>query len=110
MFWRTLDEPVLAHYEGDDVDTYTTLIAVLCAALGFLGGFLAATFAVYRKINENENRIVAHDQNIKTLFRDKDGLDKRLETCLRLHEQTIASTTKIIDQNNLLIQKIACAQ
>ena len=82
------------------------IITVLCTFIGFLGGVLLSVFAILKKINKNENSLVAQSRDIKTLFRDTEAVGKQWETCIKLHQQTIAQITEVINQNNLLIQKV----
>jgi len=75
------------------------IITALVGFLGLTGGIALANFWILRKLNEVSVTVATQGRDIKSAY-------VRIETCEREHAETLHAITQIINQNNLLIQKI----
>jgi len=79
--------------------SHELLINILIGLIGFLIGCVAIYPLLMKKIGSIGEETSAQSQDIKTLFRDTKEISSKYEHAIEL-------ITKIVDQNNLLIQKI----
>ncbi len=89
------------------MDTSTIIINVLIGLLGlFAGGALAFYTPVVRRLNELSDTTTTHTAEIKNLIRQDSMFSRQLDACGKCQVEQTALIRKMVDQNNLLIQKI----
>lgn len=82
------------------------LIRILFAVIGLLGGVGVAHIAILRRLNETIVEQAKQGRDIKSAFGGLEQHDKRLDRLTSIQTLTMEHMTKVVDQNNLLIQKI----
>lgn len=80
-------------------ESYQTIINVLLTLLGLAAGIGVAHFGILRQLNKVKTTVAVHDVQLNSVQTD---MDRALES----QHQAITLITKVIEQNNLLINQI----
>ena len=93
------------------------LVKILIGLFGFLVGLTGAMLYLHRQVTENKEQTAVQKEKIGSAHTrlDEHGVrfqametetEKRFETMAQTHNETMKFLTKIVDQNNFLIQKL----
>ncbi len=84
----------------------TILLCLLTFFLGWGSCYLTAAKRIEARSSQIAETNAAHGRDIKTLFKERDRTDEKADTAIRLHTEALGLMTEIVNQNNLLIQKV----
>lgn len=78
---------------------YQTIINVLLTLLGFAAGIGVAHFGILRQLNKIKTDVAVQEIKLKQA-------QSAADLALTLHQETLTLQTKMVEQNNLLINQI----
>ncbi len=82
------------------------LVNVLFTVIGFLLGLGGMSIWVMKRVDSLAVKMATVDANIETLKEHEDETKEQVNMAIKLHTETTKMLTQLINQNNLLIQKI----
>lgn len=82
------------------------LVNVLFTVIGFLLGLGGMSIWVMKRVDSLAVKMATVDANIETLKEHEDETKEQVNMAIKLHSETTKMLTQLINQNNLLIQKI----
>ena len=93
------------------------LIKTIIGLFGFFTGLTVAMLYLHRQVTGNQQATAVQDEKIGSAHKRLDGhsarfeamesaTNKRFDTMAETHNETMKFLTKIVDQNNFLIQKL----
>lgn len=81
------------------MDISPLIINVLLAIIGFLVGVGTSHIFILRKVNSHDVTLEQHTTRLR-------AVERSAETAHSHHDRTLELLTNVVNQNNLLIQKI----
>lgn len=79
---------------------------ILFAIIGMLLGLGGMSFWVKQQSDALALKMQAAEKDIERLERVDNGLQARIDSAIELHAQAVKLLTNVVNQNNLLIQKL----
>ncbi len=82
------------------------LTNVLFTTIGLLIGLGGMAVWVKKSQDDQAIKLQAAEKDIEQLHNEDDHLSERVNQAISLHQEAVRLVTKVVDQNNLLIQKM----
>jgi hypothetical protein len=86
--------------------TESTLVNILFTVIGFLIGLGAMSIWVMKRVDTLAVKMRAVEKDVERLDEKDDEMQRHIQSAIAIHGEAMKLVTKIVDQNNLLIQKI----
>ncbi len=83
-----------------------SLVNVLFTVIGFLLGLGGMSIWVMKRVDVLAVKMKAAEKDIERLDEKDHDLEAQIKSAVALHTESVKLLTNIVNQNNLLIQKI----
>ncbi len=84
----------------------STLVNILFTVIGFLLGLGGMSIWVMKRVDSLAVKMKAAEKDIERLDDKDHDLEAQIKSAVALHTESVKLLTNIVNQNNLLIQKI----